>query len=534
LEKLQEAQDALTVAHERANEAARNYDVTLMMSALTVIPSLVSIINVASNAEEIWEGIQWALNAAMDANPIGIVIVAIAALVAAFILAYTHCKPFRDAINDLGTVLGGFFKEAVEVVAKALETEWTAAVTVVEAVLNGLKAAFNGLVAVWNTIHNAWDVFCGAISSIWNSTVGLVVKAVEDFANTIHTIFETLFGWIVGGSIWKDLCSGIATIWNDTAGALLKDVQAFANDVASIFKDMGKGIGGAFKDISSDVTSAISDIGNSVYKGFTDAEKSVSNAMQSVAKDVSGGLKDAGSAITNFINSICFAHALKSASDDSSNTMSNWTSMMESSMTKGIGHVRAFVAAIPGQFDTVKTVLNSGIASFNNLANGISGAVSSSEASMNAWLSNLQSDLAAGISAIQAFNASICFAHGLASAVAQSRDTMDSWNTMLSSSMQKGLDLIRGFNNEVGLSGLGAGIAGVGSYGGVPTGGAGSKPVTVTLNAPLVNIEGSADKKTVQLASQQVLSSLKSIVIEPTSSSAPATQKRIRNGAVFT
>lgn len=45
---------------------------------------------------------QWALNAAMSANPIGLVVLAIAALVAGFVLAYNKSAAFRDIVNAVG------------------------------------------------------------------------------------------------------------------------------------------------------------------------------------------------------------------------------------------------------------------------------------------------------------------------------------------------------------------------------------------------------------------------------------------------
>jgi len=78
------------------------------------------------------------------------------------------------------------------------------------------------------------------------------------------------------------------------------------------------------------------------------------------------------------------------------------------------------------------------------------------------------------------------------------------------------------------------GIAGGGF--GVPEAlpGAGGKvPVGRDINIT-VNIEGSADKATVDYATKQVLAQLKTIIVEPTSVSAPTTSKRIRKGAVFT
>jgi hypothetical protein len=49
----------------------------------------------------IMTGAQYALNLAMSLNPIGLVIIAIAALVAGFVLAYQKIEPFRDLMNQI-------------------------------------------------------------------------------------------------------------------------------------------------------------------------------------------------------------------------------------------------------------------------------------------------------------------------------------------------------------------------------------------------------------------------------------------------
>lgn len=51
---------------------------------------------------------QWLLNIALDANPIGIVIIALGLLAAAFIWAYNNVGPFRDAVNGVWSWLQGF------------------------------------------------------------------------------------------------------------------------------------------------------------------------------------------------------------------------------------------------------------------------------------------------------------------------------------------------------------------------------------------------------------------------------------------
>jgi hypothetical protein len=51
-----------------------------------------------------------ALDVAFDANPIGVVIIAIAALVAGFILLYNHVKIFRDFVNSVVTFIAQNWK----------------------------------------------------------------------------------------------------------------------------------------------------------------------------------------------------------------------------------------------------------------------------------------------------------------------------------------------------------------------------------------------------------------------------------------
>ena len=60
---------------------------------------------------------QWALNAAMYANPVGLVVAALASLVAGFVLAYKHCDGFRSMVDRLT----GAFKALGEWAGKAWE-----------------------------------------------------------------------------------------------------------------------------------------------------------------------------------------------------------------------------------------------------------------------------------------------------------------------------------------------------------------------------------------------------------------------------
>lgn len=102
-----------TIAHNLALGAQKT--VTLAVSAAT----------------KTWAGIQAALNAILTANPIGLAVTAIGALVAAVVYAYNNFEGFRNVCDSV----------------------WTAVKQVAAAVWDSLVAAFN---AVTGAIRKAW------------------------------------------------------------------------------------------------------------------------------------------------------------------------------------------------------------------------------------------------------------------------------------------------------------------------------------------------------------------------------------------
>lgn len=75
---------------------------------------------VVAAATALWKGVQMALNLVLSANPIGLVIDAIAALVAGVILAYNHCETFRNICNKLWAIIKPLGQAIMNGLVKAL------------------------------------------------------------------------------------------------------------------------------------------------------------------------------------------------------------------------------------------------------------------------------------------------------------------------------------------------------------------------------------------------------------------------------
>lgn len=86
-------------------------------------------------AAKAWTAMQWLLNAALTANPIGIVVLAIGLLVAAFVIAWKHSQTFR-------TIVTAGFNAMRSVAATAITFVVNHFLDMVQSVLNGAAKAF--------------------------------------------------------------------------------------------------------------------------------------------------------------------------------------------------------------------------------------------------------------------------------------------------------------------------------------------------------------------------------------------------------
>jgi phage-related protein len=220
----------------------------------------------AAIASKVWAGTQAFLNAVLIANPIGIVVVAIAALVAGIIIAYKHSETFRNIVDGawkgikiaisatVGWITGTVWpalKTAWDAIAAAamwlwhnvFEPVWMGilaavrfAIAFITAEINIGKAIFNGIATVvswlynnifkpvWNAIatavHNAWTII-QVVFALMKIGIGVLVagfKAAWD--NILHPVFNAIVSvvkWVWNNGI-KPQFELIKAAWTAVAG----------------------------------------------------------------------------------------------------------------------------------------------------------------------------------------------------------------------------------------------------------------------------------------------------------------------------
>lgn len=176
---------------------------------------------VIGTVTKVWAAVQALLNVALTANPIGIVIAAIAALVAGVVLAYKKSETFRNIVNGAWTAIKVAVTAAWEVL-KSVFTQWKANFTAV------------GNAAKWlwqNAIVPAWEGIKGAFGAAWDFISGIFEK--------LKTGFNIVKGVVLGiataiGDGVKSAFRGLADVIKAPLRALGKFLSGIPTSVLGI------------------------------------------------------------------------------------------------------------------------------------------------------------------------------------------------------------------------------------------------------------------------------------------------------------
>ena len=181
---------------------------------LIVIAKVITAVKVILGVLPAIKGAILAVNAAMAANPIAMVIIAITALVAAFVLLWNNCEEFRqfwidlwNALQEGASVVIDGIKLAFESLGEAFSTIGDGIMTLFDnigsafetlgegfsTVATGVTEGFQTMADAVGTIFNGmWEVVKGVINTIIGGINGMIagvefgVNAVIGALNTLH------------------------------------------------------------------------------------------------------------------------------------------------------------------------------------------------------------------------------------------------------------------------------------------------------------------------------------------------------------
>lgn len=121
----------------------------LVKSSIAMGAVKVQVIALAA-AQKIATGAQWLLNVAMNANPVGIVITALAALTAGIVIAYNKSETFRNGVHNLWAGIKNLWTAFTENPVGAFIVDILKLLTPIGQVMKAIE----GLGAVWKNVKS--------------------------------------------------------------------------------------------------------------------------------------------------------------------------------------------------------------------------------------------------------------------------------------------------------------------------------------------------------------------------------------------
>ena len=183
-------------------------------------------------------------NAVLSANPIGIVVMAIAALVAGLTWFFTQTETGQQLWQSFMSFLSTAWDGIVEA--------WT---VIWEAIQQAFIMYFTALAVFWGTI---WNGIMAVVGPIWDTISSILTTAWESISSTASSVFGAIASFLSG--IWNSISGTVSSVWNGISSTL----------------------SGIFNGISSTVSSVWNGIKSTISNTINGAKDAVSNAINAI------------------------------------------------------------------------------------------------------------------------------------------------------------------------------------------------------------------------------------------------------------
>lgn len=195
-------------------------------------------------AQKLAAAAQWLLNAAMSANPIAIIIIALAAVTAALVILWNTNEGFRNALisawNAISAAAQTVWGAVVDFFTKTIPNAWNNFVAFMKTWGPLILALVAPILGVPLLIIQHWSQIQSFFAGLWKSITGIFGSIgkwfgdrFNDAKNAIFSVFKPNMLSDLGGNLLKGL-------WNGVTGAV--------KWLFGKIKDLGKGIVDQFKE----------------------------------------------------------------------------------------------------------------------------------------------------------------------------------------------------------------------------------------------------------------------------------------------
>lgn len=210
------------------------------------------------------------VNAALNANPIALIVSLIAGLVAAIIALWNTNEDFRNAVIKVWNAIKTGISTALNTIKTVITTVWNGIKTTVSTVVNGIKTTVTN---VWNTIKSTIQTVMNAvkttISTIWNGIKTTVSSVINSIKTVISSVFNTIKTTI--SNILNGIKTKFSTIWN-----------GIKTTVSNVITGVKTAISGGLNIAKTTVSNVLNSIKTKFSTIFESAKNIVKNAIEKI------------------------------------------------------------------------------------------------------------------------------------------------------------------------------------------------------------------------------------------------------------
>lgn len=238
------------------------------------------------------------LNTTMLANPIFLVVTALAALTAGLVYAYNNSETFRNIVNQAFEVMKSVVITVVttvrdtvvtvfEAIKSAISTAVSTASTVVSNVFNTMKSTVTTIVnAISTAASTAFNVMKTAVTTAVNATKTAVTTVWNGIKSTVSTVVNAVRTTVT--TVWNGIRSVTSSVWNGIKTAVTTPINAAKSAVSTTVNGIRSTMTSVFGGIRSTVSSIFSGIQSAITSPIQTAKNTLANLVSGIKGLFSG------------------------------------------------------------------------------------------------------------------------------------------------------------------------------------------------------------------------------------------------------
>ena len=210
--------------------------ITAIFAAFKVFSVIIGIINAVKTALVALKAIMVVVNAVMLANPIGLIIAAVVALIAIFVLLWKKCAAFRNFWIKLWEGIKSIFLSIVD----WIKTNWK---SILLFIINPFWGAFKYLYDHCEKFRNFVNKFVSTVVNFFKSIPNKIKSLPAAVANVFNNVKSKLSNVVerIKGT-FKNLPSFFINIGKNMISGLWQGAKSMVSFAVDKFKSVGKSI----------------------------------------------------------------------------------------------------------------------------------------------------------------------------------------------------------------------------------------------------------------------------------------------------